>query len=306
MPGRGPRGRAALVLVVLGVLAAMVYAPQPPTALAAPITPFARQFQVNDTGAVTIIGNGLLTCPDSDSRCATARTGTAKLNNNSFAMQNLDVDGDPSTVNSSSADLALPAGDVLWAAVYWGARLQGGAGGTTATLPARQLKFKTPGDTAYRLLTADRSFGPTTTADKAYQQVTVVTDLVKSSGPGTYWGADIAAGTGEDRYAGWSLVVVYRDPTQPLRNLTVFDGFTDVGQGNPQSITIDGFLAPRAGPVDAQVGLVAYEGDYSATGDTAQLGGTLLGTALSPSNNYFNGTEDALGSSVHQLGIRAT
>ena len=78
----------------------------------------------------------------------------------------------------------------------------------------------------------------------------------------------------------------------------MFDGFTDVGQGNPQSITIDGFLAPRAGPVDAQVGLVAYEGDYSATGDTAQLGGTLLGTALSPSNNYFNGTEDALGSSV--------
>lgn len=92
--------------------------------------------------------------------------------------------------------------------------------------------------------------------------------------------------------------MVYRDPTQPLRNLTVFDGFTDVGQGNPQSITIAGFLAPRVGPVDAQVGLVAYEGDFSTTGDTAQLGDTLLGTTLSPSNNYFNGTQDALGTSV--------
>ena len=135
MPGRGPRGRAALVLVVLGVLAAMVYAPQPPTALAAPITPFARHFQVNDTGAVTIIGNGLLTCPDSDSRCATARTGTAKLNNNSFAMENLDVDGDSRTVNSSSANLRSTR-NVLWAALYWGARLQGGA--AEGTQPCRR------------------------------------------------------------------------------------------------------------------------------------------------------------------------
>ena len=106
------------------------------------------------------------------------------------------------------------------------------------------------------------------------------------------------AGTGEDRFAGWSLVVAYRDPSQPLRNLTVFDGFTDVGQGNPQTITINGFLTPRTGTVDAQVGLVAYEGDFSATGDTAQLNSTLLGSTLSPSNNYFNGTNDSFGSSV--------
>jgi uncharacterized repeat protein (TIGR01451 family) len=299
MPGRGPRGRrAAVVVVVTGVLAALLYGPVIPAALAEPITPFAARFQTNDTGAVAIIGNGLLSCPSTDSRCADARAGTAKLNNNGFAMVNLDADSDASTVNSSSANLVLPAGQVLWAAVYWGARLQGGSGGTSATRSATEMSFKAPGDTSYRTLTAQRSFGPTSTADRAYQQVTVVTDLVRSRGSGTYWGGNVAAGTGEDRYAGWSLVVVYRDPTQPLRNLTVFDGFTDVGQGNPQSITIAGFLAPRVGPVDAQVGMVAYEGDYSTTGDTAQLGDTLLGTSLSPSNNYFNGTQDALGTSV--------
>ena len=75
---------------------------------------------------------------------------------------------------------------------------------------------------------------------------------VRGGGTGRYWGADVVAGTGEDRYAGWSLVVVLRDPTQPLRNLTVFDGFADVGQGNPQTVTINGFLAPRTGAVDAQ------------------------------------------------------
>ena len=56
-----------------------------------------------------------------------------------------------------------------------------------------------------------------------------MTALVRSGGPGTYWGANVAAGVGDDRYGGWSLVVAYRDATQPLRNLTVFDGFSDVG-----------------------------------------------------------------------------
>jgi large repetitive protein len=32
-------------------------------------------------------------------------------------------------------------------------------------------------------------------------------------------------------------VVVFRSPGLPLRNLTVFGGLADVGQGDPQSIT---------------------------------------------------------------------
>jgi hypothetical protein len=45
------------------------------------------------------------------------------------------------------------------------------------------------------------------------------------------------------------LVVVYRNPSLPLRDLTVFDGFNSVDQGNPQTITISGFLAPLSGDV---------------------------------------------------------
>ena len=40
--------------------------------------------------------------------------------------------------------------------------------------------------------------------------------------------ADVQAGTGADRHAGWSLVVAYQDVTQPARNLTIFDGFGQV------------------------------------------------------------------------------
>ncbi|KQX05372.1 hypothetical protein ASC59_14605 [Leifsonia sp. Root1293] len=214
-------------------------------------------------------------------------------------MVNLDVDSDPSTINSSSAALEVPAdGDVLWAGLYWGARLSAGPGGTAATGDRRTMAFKVPGASGYEAVTSQATFGPTTSADRAYQEFADVTALVRSAGAGDYWGANVRGGTGEDRYAGWSLAVVFRSPDLPLRNLTVFDGFADVGQGEPQTVTVSGFLAPRTGPVDAQLGMVAYEGDFSASGDSASLNSTQLGTTVSPGTNFFNGSNDRSGVSV--------
>ena len=156
-----------------------------------------------------------------------------------------------------------------------------------------------PGDASYRTITATRPlFGPTSTADRAYQGFADVTTLVQQAGPGPYVGADVPAATGEDRYAGWSLVVVYRSPSLPLRNLTVFDGLADVGQNDPQSITISGFRTPVTGLVNARIGIVAYEGDRGSTGDPAVLDGTQLATPLSPGTNFFNSTDDDNGTLV--------
>ena len=161
-----------------------------------------------------------------------------------------------------------------------------------------------PGGGGYRTITAGQLFGPTTTSDRAYQAFADVTSLVQQAGPGSYTGADVPAATGEDRYAGWSLVVVYRSPSMPLRNLTVFDGLADVGQNDPQPITISGFRTPVSGQVNARVGLVAYEGDNGSTGDRAVLrdaanrDGTLLATRLSQGTNFFNGANDDNGTLV--------
>ena len=125
-------------------------------------------------------------------------------------------------------------------------RRDGRPGGTRGR-DRNQIKLKTPGTPTYRVLEAQRTFGPT---DQAYQRFRDVTDDVRAAGPGTYWAADVAAGTGEDRYGGWTLTVVYRNPALPLRNLTVFDGFADVGQGEPVTVGISGFLAPETGAVD--------------------------------------------------------
>ena len=92
-----------------------------------------------------------------------------------------------------------------------------------------------------------------------------------------------------DRYAGWSLVVVYRDPALPLRNLTVFDGLAAIQQGDPPlSIGVSGFKTPISGPVRSSVGLVAYEGDRGSAGDRLALNGQFLTDAANPANNVFN------------------
>ena len=50
-----------------------------------------------------------------------------KLNNNDRTMTWIDADTDPATFNSSSADLALPAGaSVLFAGLYYGGQLAAG------------------------------------------------------------------------------------------------------------------------------------------------------------------------------------
>ena len=88
------------------------------------------------------------------------------------------------------------------------------------------------------------------------------------------------AQTGNDGlgfFAGWALVIVIKDPNEPLRNLTVFDGFAHVNGNDPSSansrvdIPVSGFLTPLSGAVATHIGVVGYEGDLGATGDTVKL-----------------------------------
>ena len=81
--------------------------------------------------------------------------------------------------------------------------------------------------------------------------------------------ANVQAGKGGDRYAGWTLVVAYRDPSQPPRNLTVDDGFVTISSSAPPTtIPITGFRTPPSGAMKTTLGFVAYEGDGGLTGDT--------------------------------------
>lgn len=264
------------------------------------ITPFTVRYTNNIEGDIELIGNGLMTCPSGSGNCAAAQAG-GSFSNNSFEMTYIDIDGDAATFNSSNARLKLPTGaTVLFAGLYWGGDtakgVTGGSGSTAPNPTARnQVKLKVPRARSYKKLNGTL-IGVRNTD---YQAFIDVTEIVKKAGNGTYTVADVQAGTGADRYAGWSLVVAYADASLKAHNLTVFDGYANVTSGtNNVIIPVSGFITPLNGSVHTDVGVVAYEGDISGTGDRFLLNDTLLSDGLNSSNNFFNSSITDLGQYV--------
>jgi uncharacterized repeat protein (TIGR01451 family) len=207
---------------------------------------------------------------------ATARTG-GSIDDNDFTMTYVDVDADASTFCSSTATLTLPNGaTVLWAGLYWS--------GESNSAARNQVKFKTPA-AAYARLTATQL----DVSAAVYQGFIDVTARVQAGSNGTYTVANVqATNNASNEFAGWSLVVVYRDATAPMRNLVVFDGYAHIATGATVSINVNGFLTPPAGNVNTHLGVVASEGDLGLTGDGFELNGTAVGDPVNPINNFFN------------------
>jgi len=302
---RRPLVRFAALLAALAGLLGLA------TAAAAAERNFTLRYSTNVNGQITMAANVMMQCPTDtvdplmNSGCLAARDGTGSRNNNSFDMRWLDVDSDPSTFTSSSAQLAMPAGSrVLFAGLYWtGLNKKGeaisGANGFKAVpqnppnaAAIGTVKIKAPGDAAYSTVTAlgDDVNTAAIAVGGGYGAFADVTTLVKSAGAGTYTVADVQTGTGGNAYAGWSLVVAYSNPAEPLRNLSVFDGLRVVSGTQQLDIPLSGFKTPTTGAVNTTVGVVAAEGDAGATGDYLTVNDNRLTDAVHPSNNTENST----------------
>ncbi len=293
MSCRTPRSATRRTLLLLVALLGISAAVGTSGACAVVEAPFATQFATSARGGVATAANTLMTCPAAAPNCLESRAGTATgaaLNNNAYAMERVDVDGDLTTFDSSTATLALPAGaTVQFAGLYYGARLSKGTGGEAATDAAARgtVLLQTPGAPGYSTLTA--AVADSTAVAGAYTGFVDVTAQVAAAGSGEYTVADVQAGTGEDRYAGWSLIVVYVDPASPPRSIRVFAGLASiVASEAPLLIPVSGLETPAAGTVTAEVGLVAYEGDRGSAGDRLSLAGRNLSDPANPANNVFN------------------
>ncbi len=288
--------RQLRVLVALAALALLAFGTAAATAAPAP---FSLRFSANAPGDVAITGNTVLSCPTTNAACAPARAGAANQNN-SFQMGFVDADADPATFNSSSAALQLPPGStILFAGLYWGAKSV--AGGGSGALPPpnaaaqASVKFQAPGAATYSTVTGT-VIGTTPDSGTNYHAFADVTAQVTAAGAGSYAVADVQAGRGSNTWGGWSLVVAYRDPAAPFRNLTVFDGYQFIASSNPTvNIPVSGFIAPPAGPVRTRLGVVAYDGDKGSQGsvylgDTLRLGNAIVSDALNPGDDFFNST----------------
>lgn len=303
-----------LALVAAWSVALIPVAVQP--AGAAGLRPYTLRYSNNVNGQITMAANVSLRCPTDTSsstlnnNCTGARNGTNSVNNNTLDMRWLDVDADPATFDSSSAQLALPAGaTVLFAGLYWtGIQIKGSVitNGSFTGVPQPapnvaqidRVKLALPGSTTYSTVTASQvDTGPIANGS-GYTAFADVTTRVASGGAGTYTVADVQTGTGGNEAAGWSLVVAYADASEPLRNLSVFDGLTVVSGQSSVSIPLAGFKTPSAGTVRTTVGLVAAEGDAGTTGDYLTVNGNVLTDAVHPPNNTENSTIANRGSQV--------
>ncbi|MEU8417738.1 hypothetical protein AB0C24_33530 [Amycolatopsis japonica] len=190
---------------------------------------------------------------------------------------------------ASAANLNVPAGaKVLNARLYWQFNPVASSGTSGDGNRGNQVSIKTPGSGAYQRITAETYdwFPATTTGGfptlYAYGGAADVTSLVTNAGAGSYTVADIQACQGQSIsrtnlgcWGGWSLVVAYELPSEPLRYLQVWDGMQVVAGGStPSSATIalSGIKAPTSRQPNVELGIVAGDGDAPITGDYLQVG----------------------------------
>ena len=267
--------------------------------------PFTPRFNEDLKGDIVLIGNNILG-PDNNA------FNDNSVYNHNVDMRYIDIDGDASTFSSSSADLDIPNPNcyrIIYAGLYWGAVNPGDE-------PITDVKFKGPiggyndiqgtiiYDAGGTSVDGGDSFSYACFAD--------VTAIVTSFGSGvdlgTYTVANVSSDEGETaqndpfngtgQSAGWSLFVVYEDPTMPGKSITSFDGFSAIsvpGNNPTLDIPVDGFrTVPAPAPVRANFAFATLEGDSPILGDRLRLNGTSLSTADRPETNFFN-------SSVTQL-----
>jgi uncharacterized repeat protein (TIGR01451 family) len=297
--------------------------------------PFSPRYTTTARGSLVLVSNNILTSsnvapPGYTKMPASAPainelppgTGTGdSVKNDKYVGAHIDIDSDPSTPNSSSADLALPTcNTIAFAGLYWGAGMainQGDGQAATGPTPMdsvtnwNRVKLKIPGATGYTSLTAS-VMDTVTTTFHGYQGFVDVTALVQAGGSGTYTLADVKCPSGKvNTYGGWTIVVVYEDSTQPVRNLTVFDGMAIVnsGSGNSVNIKISGFQTPPIGNVAAQISAVCYDGDRAATDGFSikDTTGAWVDQTTSPQSAASTSkTNDAWNSSITNNGTSVT
>jgi RNA polymerase sigma factor (sigma-70 family) len=247
-------------------------------ALTASAAPAGLSYFTVDRGGLAMAANTVLTCLPQDGHCT--------QNNNTSDLGYVDEGSIPGAIDSSLADLALPAGaTVLHATLQWGGNPAGASDNSPAALGA--VTFVVPGGTP---TVVHASAAPLETPDEAYAASADVTELLRQlpSASGTYQVADVQTGTGPGQFGGWTLLVAYRLPDAPLQALAVFD---DPGPGGHFSKVKDGvrFALPGfAAPPSVQVGVVGYEGDLGLQSDRATVGGKTLGLP----NNFFHSSID--------------
>ncbi len=196
-----------------------------------------------------------------------------------------DLPGSCSITTSSSAELVLGSTDTIEKAyLYW-------AGSGTGDFSIRLNGVDVASERNFSLFS---NFGlPYFSAFKD------VTDQVVASGNGMYTVSELDVSSSLEDYcvnatnfAGWAIVIVYKNSLLPLNQLNVYDGL----QGVPDDLVITLSSLNVLDNNNAKAGFIAWEGDSILATEQFHFNGHPLSNALNPVNNVFNGTNSITGS----------
>lgn len=133
-----------------------------------------------------------------------------------------------------------------------------------------------------------------------------VTSLIQSTGSGIYTLSELDVNSFLDfhygnrtNFAGWALIVVYKNNSLPLNQLNVYDGLQFVSS-QQQSLTINLNTLNVVDTQGSNIGFLAWEGDSGlAVNETLRINNNILSNIpLNPANNAFNGTNSFTGSNT--------
>ncbi|MGB5554434.1 MAG: hypothetical protein WBM83_07235, partial [Flavobacteriaceae bacterium] len=280
---------------------------------------FSPRYSETINGDFTMIANNVL------SRHASNSYNGSQSNHDFDDNVFVDIDGDPSTFNSSSANLANPAPGnscltiervfLYWAAadkeyeVDNGGNVLAGNGGTEPTWNYNQIKMMLPGSTAYdATLTADEVIyrgRDDHFVNDPYICVKDITSWVQGLADpfGKYQVANVKATEGRllghgggnvGTSGGWQIVFVYQSPTLAQKNITLFDGYAHItASQNNFDVTFNGFQTVPNGSVDADMIIGSFEGDRGIAQDQLLIYNTNnlwepLSTSMRQADNFFN------------------
>ncbi len=280
---------------------------------------FDIRYQNNIKGDLTFIANNIV---NRDGGTATTEpedpydlTGNSSTYNDWLDQQYIDIDSDPTTFSSSRASFTFPQAScnlIRYAGLYWSATYPsaqaGQAVGTGRQNDFNQVKFQVPGGAYVDVIADEILYDGFTSTDASMQQnspyacyadvTALITPLADPTGDYTVANIRSVVGSlspGGGAAAGWTLIIVYENPTLSGKLITTFDGFARVRGANPTvDINYSGFNTIPVGPVRANIGAAALEGDNRITGDRMRIraassgGFTTISNATNPANNFFN------------------
>ncbi|WP_413999771.1 T9SS type B sorting domain-containing protein [Flavobacterium sp. W1B] len=252
---------------------------------------FTTRYSKEIKGDMLLIGNNILGKDNNP------------LNDNSvnenISMQYINVDPDIDIFCSSSSTLVIPPATtcfrVVYAGLYWGAILNSGS-----RTDIKKVKFKLPGSAVYTDITGqliyDADIAPIDPdSNKPYACYADVTSLVAglTNPQGIYTVANVVSSLGFNGTtglsAGWTLFVVYEDPTATTKYINSFDGFVSLFDQKTLSIPVSGFKTPSSGIVNLQYGFATLGGDKTDIANKAEIiNKAIPATIQRPSNEFFN------------------